>query len=67
MKIETTTVNQLANEMLGTKNKELYYLIISNEKGGKLVVNVGEKTHNEVKRLQNEELNKEPEPVRKGK
>lgn len=51
MKIQTTSVTQSANEVLGTKEKKLYYLIIENSKGEKLTVNVGEKTHNEVMNL----------------
>lgn len=55
MTIETTVVKQEGNEVLGTKEKNLYYLIIKNKKGGKLVVNVGEKTHKEVSALNEEE------------
>lgn len=65
MKISTTTVTQTANEILGTKEKKLYYLIIQtdryetdNEKTEreKLVINVGEKTHNKVKELMNNDF-----------
>lgn len=55
--VQTTTVTQSANETLGTKEKKLYYLIIETDKG-KLIINVGEKTHDEVKKLT------EGEPVR---
>lgn len=51
MKIAVTSVTQTASEILGTKEKKLYYLIVENDKGGKLVINVGEKTHNEVEKL----------------
>lgn len=51
MTIETTTVKQTGNEILGTKEKNLYYLIIKNKKGEKLIVNVGEKTHDGVMSL----------------
>lgn len=51
MKIQTTSVTQTANEVLGTKEKKLYYLIIENSKGEKLTVNVGQKTHDEVMKL----------------
>lgn len=54
MKVTTTSVTQNANEILGTKEKVLYYLILENDKGEKLVINVGEKTHNGVKALQYE-------------
>lgn len=52
MKIEvaTTSVTQTASEVLGTKEKTLYYLIIG-EGDNKAVINVGEKTHNTVKEL----------------
>lgn len=52
--VQTTSVTQTGNEVLGTKEKNLYYLIIKNEKGGQLVINVGQKTHDEVKKLTNE-------------
>ncbi len=52
--VKTTTVTQTANETLGTKEKKLYYLIIETKKG-KLVINVGEKTHEEVNKLTIEE------------
>lgn len=48
--VNTTTVTQTANELLGTAAKKLYYLIIKTDKG-QLVINVGEKTHNEVQKL----------------
>lgn len=48
MTISTTSVKQSANEMLGTAEKTLYYLIIENKKKEKLIVNVGEKTHKQV-------------------
>lgn len=50
LEITTTSVKQTANEMLKTKEKTLYYLIIKNETE-QMVINVGEKTHNEVLRL----------------
>lgn len=49
-KITTTSVTQTANEILGTKEKKLYYLLIETPKG-KMQLNVGEKTHDEVKKL----------------
>lgn len=49
-KITTTSVTQTANEILGTKEKKLYYLLIETAKG-KMQLNVGEKTHDEVKKL----------------
>lgn len=48
--VNTTTVTQTANELLGKKETTLYYLIIDTPKG-KLTINVGEKTHNQVKVL----------------
>lgn len=49
-KITTTSVTQSANEILGTKEKSLYYLIIETPKG-KYQLNVGQKTHDEIKKL----------------
>lgn len=50
--IQTTTVTQSANEILGTKERTLYYLIVETPKG-KMTINVGEKTHNAVQELTN--------------
>lgn len=55
MKIETTSVTQTANKLLGTEEKSLYYLLITNSKGNKMTVNVGKKTHDQVQQLVNEE------------
>ena len=49
-KVNTTSVTQSANEILGTEEKTLYYLIIETSKG-KLTINVGKKTHDQVKWL----------------
>ena len=49
-KVNTTSVTQSANEILGTEEKTLYYLIIETGKG-KLTINVGKKTHDQVKEL----------------
>lgn len=51
MTIAVTTVQQTANEVLGVEAKNLYYLIITNKDGNKLVVNVGKKTHDNVQAL----------------
>lgn len=48
--VTTTSVTQTGNEILGTKEKLMYYLIIETKKG-KYVINVGEKTSTEVKKL----------------
>lgn len=49
-KVTTTSVQQTANELLGTPAKSLFYLMIETGKG-KLVINVGQKTHDQVKAL----------------
>lgn len=49
-KLETTTVTQSANEVLKTKEKKLYYLVVTTPKGS-MTINVGEKTHEKVKNL----------------
>lgn len=69
MTITTTSVQQTANEVLGTKEKSLYYLIVHNKKGNKLVINVGQKTHDEVQKLvkEEEELLQKQEENRKPK
>lgn len=76
MKIQTTSVEQTANELLGTKAKKLYYLLIENSLGKKITINVGEKTHDQVKKLNEEEIKnteelklkeKQPELNLKGK
>lgn len=50
-KVTTTSVTRSANELLGKKESKLYYLIIENGKGDKMTINIGEKTHNQVKLL----------------
>lgn len=61
MKIQTTTVTQTANEVLGVEVKNLYYLIIENNEGKKMIVNVGKKTHDSVNALVLDEQSKELE------
>lgn len=51
MKIQTTSVTQTGNEILGTKEKKLYYLILENAAGEKETINVGEKTSEKVQKL----------------
>lgn len=50
LEVKTTSVTQSANEMLGTKDKTLYYLIIG-EGETNVTINVGEKTHKAVNNL----------------
>lgn len=52
MKIEVnvTKVTLPANEVLGSKEKVLYYLVIG-EGENKTTINVGEKTHDAVSKL----------------
>lgn len=49
-RLDVATITQTANELLGKKESKLYYLIVETEKG-KLTINVGQKTHDEVNRL----------------
>lgn len=44
MKVLTTETTVPANEILGTAEKKLSYLIIENSLGQRLTINVGEKT-----------------------
>lgn len=48
--VQTTSVQQTANELLGTPAKELFFLVLETP-AGKMTINVGKKTHDEVKRL----------------
>lgn len=47
MTVQTTKVQVPANDVLGTKEKTLHYIIIENN-GEKAVINVGEKTVKQV-------------------
>lgn len=47
--VQATSVTQSANTVLNTKEKILWYLIIG-EGENKIVINVGEKTHDSVKK-----------------
>lgn len=49
-KVTATKVTQSANEILGTNEKTLWYLIIEG-KESKVVLNVGEKTYKSVREL----------------
>lgn len=57
--VKTTSITQTANELLGKKETKFYYLIIETELGIKYI-NVGEKTHNEVKKLTENEPETKP-------
>lgn len=48
--VQSTSVTQTANEVLGSPEKVLYFLVIETPVG-KVQLNVGKKTHDEVKRL----------------
>lgn len=48
--VKTASVTQSGSEELGMKEKTLYFLVIETPVG-KLQINVGQKTHDEVKRL----------------
>lgn len=48
--IQTTTVTQSANELLGKKEQKLYYLVIKTATET-MTINVGEKTHDAVVKL----------------
>lgn len=49
-KLRVTYVTQLGNAELGTPDKLLYYLILETKKG-KRVVNIGQKTYDEIFKL----------------
>lgn len=49
-KVVTASVTQSANELLGMETKTLYYLVIETQTG-KLQINVGKKTHDEVLKI----------------
>lgn len=59
MKIATTTVTQTANEVLGVEAKNLYYLVIENTEGKRMIINVGKKTHDNVNALLQDEQEKQ--------
>lgn len=48
--VKVTNVTQSANKELGIEAKNLYYLIIETKKG-KEVINIGQKTHDKIKAL----------------
>lgn len=65
--VTVTSVTQSANEVLGMKEKKLYYLIIETSTG-KTQINVGEKTHDKVAELTNPtQLTAPPEQQEKPK
>lgn len=55
MDITTTSVKQEANKLLNTPEKTLYYLIIRNKNNTQMIINVGQKTHDQVQALLAEE------------
>lgn len=61
MKIAVTTVTQTANELLGVQTKNLHYLIVENNDGKKIIINVGKKTHDNVQALVESETIKKKE------
>lgn len=67
MTITTTNVTQTANAVLGTGEKTLYYLIVENSNGKKLVINVGLKTHDSVLELVKDEQTKVDNKTKGGK
>lgn len=52
-RLDVTSITQTANELLGKKETKLYYLLVETEKG-KMTINVGQKTHDEVNKLTEE-------------
>lgn len=67
-RLDVATVTQTANELLGKKETNLYYLVVETDKG-KLTINVGEKTYKEINRLTEVVTHiqiAEPEPKQQG-
>lgn len=69
MKIATTTVTQSANEILGVEAKNLHYLILETNDGQKYIINVGKKTHDNVQKMIDSEVQqsiqpKQPKPIK---
>lgn len=54
LKVSVTSVTQTGNKILGTEDKTLYYLIIG-EGENKVVINVGLKTYESIKKLTTKE------------
>lgn len=48
--VQVTTVTQTASEVLGTKEKTLWFMVLETP-NGKMQMNIGEKSYNEIKRL----------------
>lgn len=59
--VTVTSVTQSSNEVLGTKEKTLYYLIIENGKE-KLIINVGEKTYKNAQKVLTEGIGETVKP-----
>lgn len=53
MKIQTATMTQSGNEILGKKETTLYYVVLENKKGEKITIGIGEKNHKAITTLIN--------------
>lgn len=51
MKVQVTSVRQASNKLLDTPDKELYYLIVTNAKNEKTIINIGKKSHDNIDAL----------------
>lgn len=57
MKVQVTTIEQTANEVLGKKAETLRYLVLG-EGENQITINIGQKSYDKVKKALDEEAKK---------